>query len=418
MSLILVHSARQLLTMHGPPGPRRGPALDELHIVPDGAVLIEDAVIREVGLTRRLENLAIARKAREVSAAGRVVMPGFVDSHTHLISGPPHLKAKRLPVTEPEAQAVLANLPSVRDATRRRMSAEGAAVLRQCLAHGTTTIEAKSGSALNAGGETKILRALTNLGEGPIDVVPTFFGANVVPPEFAGRRSEFIAWLSQDLLPVIHRRGLARFVDGCCDAGAFSAGELRPYYEAARNLGFALKLHGSQFGPTDATELLTEFDFASIDHLDHLDESEITRVFGSSAVVTLTPAASFLLGAKRIAPARQLIAAGVPVAIASSFNPMNSPVSSMQLVVYFACRELRMTPAEAITAATINGAHALKLGHRIGSIEAGKQADLLILNANDYRDLAFQFGVNLVGVTMKRGVVVFDSSGVRWPAQS
>ena len=251
-----------------------------------------------------------------------------------------------------------------------------------------------------------------------MDVVPTMFAAAVVPPEYEGRPDEYIEWASSELLPAIHRRGLARFVDGCCDAGAFTADELRPYFEAARELKLLLKLHASQFARTDAVQLMRSFAFASIDHLDHLDGDSVPEIARSGSIVTLTPAPGFFLGIRKYAPARHLIAAGVPVALASNYSRVTSPTYNMQLVVFLACRELGMTPAEAITAATINGAHALKLGNRTGSIEPGKQADLLILNVGDYREIAFEFGINLVGVTMKRGAVLFDGSGVKWPEHS
>jgi imidazolonepropionase len=421
MSFLLIHSARQLVTLRGGAGPRRGTEMNRLQIIEDGAVLIEDEVIREVGPTRRLENLAPARKARTISAAGRVVIPGFVDSHTHLVSGPSqlgHEPGAAGPGVPRDARSVLPNVMTVRDTTSRRLLATASGVLRQCIAHGTTTIEAKSGYGLNAGGETKIARVLTKLGDMPIDVVPTFFAALVVPPEFEGRPEEYIRWVSEELLPAMHRRGLVRFVDGCCDAGAFTAEQLRPYYQAARTLRLPIKLHASQFAPTDAAQLLESFAFSSVDHFEHLDAEGINRVARAATIATVTPAPSFFLGSRKYAPARQLIAAGVPVALASNYSRVTSPTYNMQLVMFLACRELGMTPAEALVAATINGAYAVKLGNRVGSLEPGKQADLLILNVGDYREVAFEFGINLVGVTIKRGAVLFDGSGVKWPEHS
>lgn len=414
MSLTILHSARQLLTLRGPAGPRRGRALDELHIIDDGAVLIDDGIIREVGPTRRLENLAGVRKAREMSAAGRVVMPGFVDSHTHIISGPSRLSGAAMS----DRDAVLDNVAAVRETTARRLTAQATSVLRLAIAHGTTSIESKSGYGLNASGELKILRVLTALGDSPLELVPTFCGANVVPPEFDGRAEDYIRWMCDELLPLVHRRGLARFVDGRCDPGAFTAEQLRPYYRSAQGLGLDLKMHVSQFGETGGLALSSEFRFVSLDHLEHLGEGDLARLRDSGAVATLAPASTFFDQKHPYAPARDMIESGIPVALASGYNRVSSPTFNMQVVVFLACHHYGMTAAEAISAATINGACALKLAHRLGSIEAGKQADLLVLNIGDYRELSYEFGVNLVDMTIKRGVVVHDRSGVRWPTES
>ena len=396
-------------------GPRRGPEMNQLQMIEDGAVLIEGDRIREVGPTRRLENLTAVRNAKEISAAGRVVMPAFVDSHTHVLAGPARIGSQAAGA-QPDARMGLVNLNAVRDSSGRRLTVEAHGVLKQCLAHGTTTIESKSGAALNLPGETKLLRVITSLGDTPLDVVPTFFGALTTPPEFDGDAARYIHWLVDELMPVVHKRGLARFVDGCADRGAFTASELRPYFRRARELGFELKLSALQFGSTDGLELTDEFEFASIDGLECADEKAADRIAASGAIATLTPASSFFLDLRR-APARDLIARGVPVAIASNFSRIATPTYNMQIVIFLACHDLGMTPAEAVTAATINGAHALKMGHRLGSLESGKQADLLILNVGDYRELAHEFGINLVGSTLKRGVVVYDKSGVRWPAE-
>lgn len=413
MSTFFVHGARQLITLRGAPGPRRGPALNQLHIIEDGALLVEDGVIREVGPTRRLENLGAVRKAREISAAGRVVMPGFVDSHTHLISGPavfgdgPHSR-----------RSILENVPYVRETSSRRLGIEAGQVIQQSLAHGTTTLEAKSGYGLNASGELKILRALVGLGDGPVNVIPTFAAANALPPEFDGRPADYIRWLATELLPAVHRRGLARFVSGDCDSESLSAAELEPLYHAALELEMPVKLNLAQFGPAAATALLSRFPFASVDHLDYLDEAGAAAVAASGTVATLTPASSFFMRSPRYAPARDLIERGVPIALGSGFSRVTGPTFNMQMAVFLACRQMGLTPAEAISAATINSAHALKLGHRTGSLEAGKQADLVVLRAGDYRELACDFGINLVETVIRGGKVMVDSVGVQWPRAS
>ncbi len=419
MSLVLIHSARQLLTLRGSTGPRRGAEMEQLRIISDGALLIQDGVIVEVGPTRRVENLFAARKAREISAAGRVVMPGFVDSHTHLISGPSRLpdEGGTLPRVEPhDLRMILPNIPLVREATSRKLTTDAITVLKRCLMHGTTTLEAKSGYGLTFNSEMKILRVLTTLGDAPITVVPTLAAASVIPPEFADRPAEYIDWVSRELLPEVHKRGLVRFVDGACDRGAFSAAQLRPLFKAATELRLPVKMSLALFEARDAAALLPTHQFASLDHLDHITGATVAAIAESGTIATLTPAASFFLGAGVYAPARALISRGTPVALASNYNRVTSPTYNMQLVIFLACHKLQMKASEAISAATINSAHALKLGHRIGSLEAGKQADIVILNVGDYRELAYEFGINLVDMTIKQGEVVFDRSGVKWPA--
>ncbi len=378
-------------------------------------------MIREVGPTRRIENLPDARRARDISAAGRVVMPGFVDSHTHLISGPSRLPDERpyaLAGAPKDARIILGNVALVREATSRRLNGEAVAVLRQCLSHGTTTVEAKSGYGLNASAEMKILRVLSTLGDAPITVVPTFSAASVAAPEFALRPREYIEWLRNDLLPVVHRRGLARFVDASCDFGSFCATQIRPLFDAAKALGLPLKMNLAQYGASDGAALGAEYPLTSFDHLDHLDSAGVAQIAESGAIATLTPAATFFLDSQPYAPARKLIESGVPVALGSSYCRVTSPNYNMQVVIFLACRQLQMTAAEAVCAATINSAHALKLGHRIGSLEVGKQADIIILRAGDYREIGHDFGINLVDVTIKQGQVVHERQGMKWAAPS
>lgn len=382
-------------------------------------MLIENGLIREVGSTRRLENLRAVRNAAEISAAGRVVMPGFVDSHTHVISGPSRLPSDSLlaeRTTRYDARMIVDNVLPVRQATSRRLTSEANKVLRHCLGHGTTTVEAKSGYGLTSSAELKILRVLRELGEGPTTVVPTFSAASVVPPEYEGRAEEYIDWLCRELLPVVHKRGLARFVDGSCDPGAFTAEQLRPLFDEAQRLGFPLKLNLAQFGSQRGAQLAAEYPLTSVDHLDYLDDAGIGHIAESGSIATLTPAASFFLE-RPFAPARALMERNVPVALASNYSRVTSPTYNMQLVIFLACHNLHMTPGEAVCGATINGAHAVRLGHHTGSLEAGKQADIILLSVGDYRELAFEFGINLVDMTIKKGAVVYDSSGVKWPEQ-
>ena len=382
----------------------------ELGIVPNGAVLIKDGAIVDAGPARRIEKLPAARRAREIDAAGRVVMPGFVDSHTHLVFGRPRLvdyEMRLAGASYAEIAAagggILSSVEAVRGMSAGQLEAQARAHLDAMAVHGTTALEAKSGYALDEAGELKTLRVLAKLNGDPLDIVPTYLGAHIQPPEYRGRPDAYIDWVAATTMPRIYRRKLARFVDIYCDDGAFSLDQSRRYLERARSLGFGLKIHAEQFARTGAARLAVELEAASADHLEQAGEEDIRALAQSNTIATLLPGSVFHLGLRKYAPARALIDAGAAVALATDFNPGTSPTYSMQMVLSLACTEMRMTPAEAIAAATINGAHALRCADRIGSLEPGKQGDLLVLNASDYRELPYYFGTNNVHLTIKRG---------------
>jgi imidazolonepropionase len=408
---ILIRGARQLLTLRGPTGPRRGDALDQLGIIVDGALLIADGVIHEVGSSRRVENLAEARRAVEINAGRRVVMPGFVDCHAQAISA---RAADTSPIrggVPPMIEAILDGVKPVREATGLHLRAEAEEVLGGALDHGTTAMDAKSGFGLNQSGELKILRALAHLRTAtPMELFPSVFAAQAVPPEFEGRGREYMNWLCEDLLPLVERRRLARFADVYRGAGGFSAGETAQFLDRARRLGFRTRVATSQFEHDDGVRIAVGAGALSADGLDEADEDDVVALAGSPTMATLTPAATFYRGTGHYAPARDLIGRGAAVALASGYSRATCPCYNMQMAVFLACHRLSMTPAEAVSAATINAAHALEIGGRAGSIEAGKQADVAILAVADYRELAVQFGVNLVSMTLKRGKIVHRSA--------
>jgi imidazolonepropionase len=410
-SPVLVRRASQLLTLRGDSCPRREAALRDLGIVPNGAVLIKDGLIVDAGPQRRIEKLPEARRAKEIDAAGRVVMPGFVDSHTHLIFGRPRLvdyEMRLAGATYAEIAAagggIQSSMEAVRGMSASQLETQARASLAAMARHGTTTLEAKSGYALNEAGELKTLRLLAKLNGDPLDIIPTYLGAHIPPPEYRGKADAYIDWMAAEMMPQIHRRKLARFVDVYCDEGAFTIDQSRRYLEQARRLGFGLKIHAEQFARTGAARLAVELEATSADHLEHASEEDLRALAHSNTIATLLPGSVFHLGLRTYAPARALIEAGAAVALATDFNPGTSPTYSMQMVLSLACTEMRMSPAEAIVAATVNGAHALSQADRVGSLEPGKQADLLILNVQDYRELPYYFGTNNVHLTMKRGV--------------
>lgn len=390
------------MTLRGSTAPRRGTDLQELSVIQDGSLLIRDGVIDEVGSTRRVENLATARGAIEISAAGRVVMPGFVDSHTHLMFPP--VGASLMDMEE--AARV------VRTSTGQRLQTRTQAYLEAMARHGTTTVEAKTGCGPDESAETKLLRVLAALKDDPLHVVPTFLFRLPRPSlESDAGLEAFVDWTIAEFLPKVQRRRFAHFADLAWDSDPRRQEFFVRYLQAARRLGLPRKIHADQSDAAAAIAMAVAHFAVSVDHLEYASEADVARLADSTTIATLLPCASFRNGGRH-APARALIDAGAAVALATNFNPLHTPVLNMQTVVSLACMQSKMTPEEAISAATINGAHALGRAEREGSLELGKAADLLILNISDYRDLTNNFGMNLVHMTMKRGEFIYKEGEV------
>jgi imidazolonepropionase len=389
--------------------PRRGAALRELSIISDGAVLIRDGVIREVGPSRRVEALKEARHADEIDASGRVVLPGFVDSHTHLVGGPQEPVEGNCPPQPPEAFAKI-----VQQTSQRTLERRGFAVLEDFVRHGTTMIEAKSGFGVDEAGELKILRTHAALNRRTSMLASTFMGTLWLPP--GSSSGEYIDWMCSRMLPLLKKRRLAEFVDICCERDMFSIEQSRRFLNVARELGFIPKMHAGQTANAGAVEAAVRLGAASVDHVVFVNDSDVEMLAGSDTIATLLPGPVFFTGRGRYAPARSLIDGGAAVALATDYNSHTSPSQNMQMMIVLACRKMGMTVAEAISAATINGAHALRRAGSRGSIEPGKIADLAILRIPDYREIPSHFGVNLVETTIKNGAVVFQRSKIAWPA--
>jgi len=401
MSLNIVH-AQQLVTVRGDAGARRGAALNELGIIPDGAVAVRDGLIQWVGPTDQLPD----KNAHEFDATGKIVLPGFVDSHTHAVFARTRAdefewRIQGMPYMEILARGggILSSAKAIREAHELHVR-----YADRFLEHGTTTIEAKSGYGLNLDNEIRMLEAMRN--EKRLEVVPTYLGAHALPPEFTERRGDFIDAVIRDL-EVIAQRKLAEFCDVFVEPGVFTPDEARRIFAKAQSLGLRIKVHADEFQSYGGTALAVELGATSADHLGAISDADIQRLAQSDVIATLLPATLFTLGENRYAPARKLIDAGAAVALATDFNPGTSPTLNMQFVLSLACTQMKMTPAEAIVAATINGACAIRRQQRIGSIEVGKQADIAVYDVSDYREIPYFTAVNFCIATLKRGATLF-----------
>jgi imidazolonepropionase len=412
---LLITGCKQLVTLRGP-YPRRGRALRDLAIIPDGALLIRDGRIIAVGTRKKIESRKESRRAKKLDMGGRVVLPGFVDSHTHLVFAGNRAEEyeKRIAGATYEKIAkagggILSTVRKLRAADANSIFARANKWMNDFAAHGTTTVEAKSGYGLDAASELKILRVMNALRRhARLDIVPTFMGAHVVPPEFKKRPDAYVDLLVHKLIPYVAKENLAEFCDVFCDQGAFTVQQARRILTAGRACGLAPRIHAEQIARTGAARLAVELHAASADHLEKVNAADIRALAASDVTCTLLPGCCFHLGLAHYAPARKLIDAGAVVALATDFNPGTSPTLNMQMIISLACTQMRMTPAEAIAAATINAAHSLRRADRIGSLEVGKFADLAVFSVEDYREIPYYFGVNHCWLTMKRGEIVFQ----------
>jgi imidazolonepropionase len=413
---LLITGCAELLTLRGAV-PRRGRALGELGIIRDGALLVRDGRIAAVGQRREVSRLPEARRARKIDLGGRTVLPGFVDSHTHLIfPGSRADERGRLLAGESyedisrSGGGIRSTVMALRSASPATLKKRALSFLRHFAASGTTTLEAKSGYGLDLKSELKILQIQCDLNRSqPLDIVSTFLGAHVVPPEFRRRPGAFVDLLVERWIPAVAARKLARFCDVFCDRGTFTVAQSRRILQAGLEYGLAPRIHAEQLAHTGAARLAVELRAASADHLDRVDASDIRALAPSDVVCTLLPGCSLHLGLAHCAPARPLIEAGAIVAVATDFNPGTSPTTSMPMILSLACAQMRMTPAEAIAAATINPAYSLGLEYQIGSLEVGKYADIAAFNVTDYREIPYYFGVNLCSFTMKRGAIIHSN---------
>ena len=418
-ALLLVNIG-QLLTLRSVSAnlrPRRGRELGELGIVEDAAVLCLGGKVVSVGETKEALRDPWLKKNRkkviEVDCEGQVVLPGFVDSHTHPAFMNPRLvdfeKRTAGATYEEIAEAgggIRSSVEPVREAGRSQLAEKILCTLHEMTEQGTTTVEAKSGYGLTPESELKSLEAIRQAAsQWPGTVVPTLLGAHVVPKEFKDCSQKYVESVCKEMVPEAARRKLAQFVDVFCDRGAFSASETRQIFEAAAENGLNVRAHVGQLSETPL-EALLPFRPASLDHMDHVSDEDLRKLAAQDTVATFVPGANYFLGLSRYPAARKFIDAGVPVALATDYNPGSSPTASMPFVLSLACTQMKMSPAESISAATINGAWALRLQGRKGSLEAGKDADLALFEVKDYREVAYWFASNRCALAVLNGVLV------------
>lgn len=413
---MLIHSSSQLLTLAG--GPQRGQRLGDLGVIADGAVVIRDEKILAVGKT---DELRAAYPDEPTLDAGRcVVMPGFVDPHTHLIWAGDRADEFEMKMAGANYLDILAagggiisTVRATRTASLEALIAQTRPRLLRMFAHGTTTAEAKTGYGLTTASELRLLKALLALDdEGPLDLAITFLGAHAIAPEYRDDPQGYTDEIVNSTLPMLKEwwgihapRHDLPFVDVFCENKAFTLEQSRQILTRAASLGFPLKIHADEFDNLGGAALAVELGAASADHLVKTSDADIAALGKSDTVAVSLPCTPFGLAECEYTPARKLIEADAILALATDCNPGTTWNESMQFVIALACRAMKLTPAQAIAATTINSAHAIRRAHEIGSIEVGKQADMLILSVNDYRQLGYRYGTNLVKHVIKRGRV-------------
>lgn len=416
MTIIWIKHATQLATLQQEHrGPRTKAAMNELSIIEDGSVWIEDGIIQAVGTTDELEERykERAHEAEITDATGHLVTPGLVDPHTHVVYG-----GSREGEFEKRLQGVSymeimnagggihATTQMTRDATEEELIEQTTRRLDSFLAHGVTTVEGKSGYGLDLDNELKQLRVMKRLQSmHAIDLVPTFMGAHAVPKEYKGREDEFVDLIINEMLPKVADEKLAIFNDVFCEVGVFTPEQSERILEAGKKLGLTPKIHADEIEPYGGAELAAKMGAISAEHLLKASEQGMEDMAKAGTVACLLPATALYLREKA-AEGRKMIDKGVAVAISTDCNPGSSPTTSMPLVMNLACISMRLTPAEALTAATYNAACAIQMEEKVGSIEVGKQGDLVLWDIENYQKLQYLFGVNHVEKVWKKGVQV------------
>ncbi|MDQ7772183.1 MAG: imidazolonepropionase [Elusimicrobiales bacterium] len=412
---VLFTGIDQLLTFAGEKAARAGAAMRETGLVEDAAVLADKGLIVAAGPRAAVSRHPLAKKAKKVEARG-VCLPGFVDSHTHAVFAEPRLKdfsMRTAGATYQEIKAagggIISSIGAVRRQPQAAMAEQLARRAELFLRCGTTTMEVKSGYGLSLDSELKMLRAVKAAArKTPLEMTPTLLAAHGVPPEFDGDSRKYLDYVTREILPKAVSEKLAVFVDIFCEKGYFTPEQTRAYLKEAARLGLKPKVHSEQLSNYGGTRAGAAAGAISADHADHVFAEDIAAMREAGTIAALLPASNYYLGLAKYPPAREIIEAGVPVALATDFNPGTCPCWNMQFVLSVACTHCAMTPEEALCAATVNGAWALGAGDRLGAVMPGMSADLAFFEAADYRELCYYFGDSQCRVTVKRGEVVFD----------
>jgi imidazolonepropionase len=413
---LIIQNTRQLLTMRSDhKGPRTGKQMEDLGIIEDGAVAVSDDTIIAVGKTKKvLDQLKIDKKTKVIDARDKVVLPGFIDCHTHPVFANTREEEFEMRIRGKSYQEIAASgggikssVKALRSKSKEKLIKLAIPRLDRMLSYGTTTIEAKSGYGLSLEDEIKMLEVIAELNRiHPIDLIPTFLGAHEIPEEYKNKRREYIKLIIEKMIPEVAKRKLAVFCDIFCEKGVFDIEESREILNAAKKHGFKLKLHADQLTPLGGAKLAAELGAISADHLEFIDDEGIRMMKQAGVIGVLLPGACYGLGIKEYPPARRMIDEGLPVALATDFNPGSSMTESVPIILSLACLMMWMTPAEAITASTINSACTVDKASEVGSIEAGKKADLVIWDVQNYKEIPYHYGVNLVDQVIKKGIVI------------
>jgi imidazolonepropionase len=412
LSKLLIVNISQLVTLTGPPRARIGAELRDLALIQDGAMLVNDGRIVAVGTRSEIE--PHAGDAEAIDAGGRLVTPGFVDAHTHLVfagNRADEFEKRCAGITYQEISAQDGGIRSTVRKTRAAMEDQlfaAASHHAQWFLHGgTTTIEAKSGYGLTVEDELKILRVIRRIGQStPLRAVPTFLGAHEIPEEFHGRADDYVRLVVEEMLPRVASENLAEFCDIFCEAKVFNLDQARRVFTAAKAHNLGLRMHADQFTSFGASDLAAELGAKTCDHLEQTQPGSIAALKQAGAQPVLLPGSVYAIGSQKYPAARAMIDAGLAIVIATDFNPGSSPTTSMRMILSLACTQMKMTPAEALTAATINAAYSLDRGGEIGSLEAGKIADFAIHDVEDYRELPYFFGDHQAAMVFAAGVRV------------
>jgi imidazolonepropionase len=412
---LAVINCGELVSLAGPPRPRIRDEMKELSILRHAAMLVREGRIERIGSQTEIAS-GITADYQIVDAGGRSVLPGFVDAHTHPVFGGTRVDEYELRAGGATYEQIAASGGGIRSTVRKTRAASEDELFEQALRRswwftrvGTTTIEAKSGYGLTLESELRMLRVIRRLGsEGHLNLVPTFLGAHEVPDEFKGRTDDYVELVIGEMLPAVAGCKLAEYCDVFCEPEIFNAAAALRILGAARQLGLGIRVHADQLSRSGAAEVAAEAGAATADHLEQIDMNGIEALIRAQVQPVLLPASVYTLGSRRFAPARSMIDAGLAVVLATDFNPGSSPTPSMPFILSLACTQTRMTPSEALTAATINAAYSLGRGDSIGSLEPGKRADFVIHDCRDYREIPYFAGIEPALETFVRGRLVYS----------